>query len=272
MSRRITSGILVLVLVLLMFSSPAFASSGLLRVGSRGSAVVDLQKKLNALGYNVGKADGIFGSKTRSAVMAFQKANGLSADGIVGPATKAKLNGASTSSKPKTTKPTDAKEETSSRSKSTITQTLRQGSRGSQVKALQQLLNSLGYNAGKADGIFGSKTRSAVIAFQKANKLAADGIVGPATRSKLNSATAKSKSEDSKSKDAKSKDTKSNESKDDSKKNASTTSKPVITQTLRQGSRGSQVKALQQLLNSLGYNAGKADGIFGSKTRSAVIA
>ena len=41
---------------------------------------------------------------------------------------------------------------------STITQTLRQGSRGGQVKILQEKLNSLGFNAGKVDGSFGPKT------------------------------------------------------------------------------------------------------------------
>src|SRR5690606_21186177 len=99
MSRRMISGLLVLVMVLLVFSSQAFASSGLLKIGSRGNAVVELQNKLNALGYNAGKADGIFGSKTRSAVMAFQRANGLTVDGIVGPATWAKLNSSSTTEK-----------------------------------------------------------------------------------------------------------------------------------------------------------------------------
>ena len=46
---------------------------------------------LNALGYDCGSVDGIFGSKTKAAVMAFQKANGLGADGIVGPLTWGKL-------------------------------------------------------------------------------------------------------------------------------------------------------------------------------------
>ena len=46
---------------------------------------------LNALGYDCGSVDGIFGSKTKAAVLAFQKANGLGADGIVGPLTWGKL-------------------------------------------------------------------------------------------------------------------------------------------------------------------------------------
>lgn len=59
------------------------------------------------------------------------------------------------------------------------------GSRGDAVRKLQELLNALGYDCGSVDGIFGSKTKAAVLAFQKANGLAADGIVGPLTWGKL---------------------------------------------------------------------------------------
>lgn len=55
------------------------------------------------------------------------------------------------------------------------------GSSGIAVKNLQLILNSRGYNCGTADGIFGAKTKSAVIAFQKAKGLGADGIVGTKT-------------------------------------------------------------------------------------------
>ena len=55
------------------------------------------------------------------------------------------------------------------------------GSSGIAVKNLQLILNSRGYNCGTADGVFGAKTKSAVIAFQKAKGLGADGIVGTKT-------------------------------------------------------------------------------------------
>ena len=51
-----------------------------------GPDVTDLQTRLNALGYNVGTADGVFGTGTEAGVMAFQKAAGLTADGKFGPA------------------------------------------------------------------------------------------------------------------------------------------------------------------------------------------
>lgn len=55
-----------------------------LRRGSRGSEVTKLQQALNALGYDCGAADGIFGVKTEMAVRAFQQENGLAVDGIAG--------------------------------------------------------------------------------------------------------------------------------------------------------------------------------------------
>ena len=58
---------------------------------------------------------------------------------------------------------------------------LQKGDTGSAVKKLQILLNGLGYNCGTADGDFGTKTRNAVINFQKAYDLGADGIAGKDT-------------------------------------------------------------------------------------------
>ena len=64
-------------------------------------------------------------------------------------------------------------------------QTLRSGSRGTQVKVLQWLLSQNGYSAGSVDGIFGANTLKAVKAYQAANGLAADGIAGKNTWGKL---------------------------------------------------------------------------------------
>lgn len=63
-----------------------------LKVGCKGEDVQWLQWKLNKVGFNCGSVDGDFGAGTKSAVMKFQKANGLIADGIVGANTKAKLS------------------------------------------------------------------------------------------------------------------------------------------------------------------------------------
>ena len=63
--------------------------------------------------------------------------------------------------------------------------TLTQGSRGQEVIKLQQALKDKGYNV-TVDGIYGAKTREAVIQFQKDNNLTADGIAGAKTLAKLN--------------------------------------------------------------------------------------
>lgn len=62
---------------------------------------------------------------------------------------------------------------------------LKKGSTGSDVRELQTKLNSLGFNCGKVDGIFGTKTVAAVKRFQQTYKLAVDGIVGKNTFKKL---------------------------------------------------------------------------------------
>ena len=66
-----------------------------LREGASGPEVLALQHRLTVLGYWLNLADGHFGSSTTHAVVAFQKAEGISRDGIVGPATDAALASAS---------------------------------------------------------------------------------------------------------------------------------------------------------------------------------
>ena len=65
---------------------------GLVKNGSKGNNVKELQEALNKLGYNVGKADGIAGNKTITQIKQLQKDNGLVADGIAGQATYNKIN------------------------------------------------------------------------------------------------------------------------------------------------------------------------------------
>ena len=62
-----------------------------LRTGMTGQSVKDLQSRLYTLGYYSGEIDGQFGPGTKEAVLAFQRRNGLGADGIVGTETKEKL-------------------------------------------------------------------------------------------------------------------------------------------------------------------------------------
>ena len=63
-----------------------------LRPGDSGSSVTSLQQALDQLGYDVGTADGNYGPATTAAVAAFQKAQGLTEDGIAGPTTLTAIN------------------------------------------------------------------------------------------------------------------------------------------------------------------------------------
>ena len=65
--------------------------SALSKMGSRGSEVKNIQTRLKKWGYYTGSIDGIYGTATKNAVTKFQKKNGLTADGIAGPATLAKI-------------------------------------------------------------------------------------------------------------------------------------------------------------------------------------
>jgi peptidoglycan hydrolase-like protein with peptidoglycan-binding domain len=119
--------------------------------GNRGVDVRAIQYLLQARGQSV-TADGVFGSGTTTAVKNFQSSRGLTADGIVGPATWGAL-----------------------------IITVQQGASGPAVKALQTQLNAKRRLSLAVDGIFGSGTHSAVVAFQQHAGITADGIVGPTT-------------------------------------------------------------------------------------------
>jgi peptidoglycan hydrolase-like protein with peptidoglycan-binding domain len=198
------------------------APSVTLRQGSKGDEVVKLQSCLNYI-MNAGlTVDGVFGAKTLAAVKNFQSKYGLSVDGVVGPATISKMNALLANSTTVTT---------------TTTSTLRQGSTGSEVSKLQRCLNYIMGSGLSVDGKFGANTFTAVQNFQRSYGLSVDGVVGPATRSKINTAI------------------------------------PYLyisSATMRQGSSGSEVIKLQKYLNCI-MNAGlTVDGKFGAKTLAAV--
>ena len=63
------------------------APAAVLKQGAKGGEVKEVQRRLKQWGYYTGAVDGVFGPSTRAAVIAFQKKNGLTADGVVGKAT-----------------------------------------------------------------------------------------------------------------------------------------------------------------------------------------
>jgi peptidoglycan DL-endopeptidase CwlO len=128
-------------------ASPATAGAALLRMHSRGPAVVAAQQALGVT------PDGEFGPVTRGAVRAFQAAHGLAVDGIIGPVTAAALGlgggGTGTAAGPAPAAAT--------------------------TRAVQAKLGLA------VDGVYGPVTRAAVIAFQRTHGLEVDGVVGPQT-------------------------------------------------------------------------------------------
>lgn len=134
----------------------------LYRVGDRGPAVRDIQDRLAALSFDPG-ADprAVFGDGTQEAVLQFQRAKGLDADGIVGPITWRALY------------------EAGYRLGDRILFMRRPMMRGEDVAELQSRLSSLGFDTGKVDGIFGPDTERAVIDFQHNRRLVEDGKMGP---------------------------------------------------------------------------------------------
>ena len=84
----------------------------------------------------------------------------------------------------------DAPEDAENPGGSETRRTLRPGMNGEDVRSAQRMLIALGYDAGAtgADGLYGSATRAAAAAFQRANGLKEDGMIGPATWQMLDAA------------------------------------------------------------------------------------
>jgi len=218
---------------------------GTLTVGSRGDGVLLMQNYLNAIAEEYPAipaivADGIFGQNTRTAVIAFQTQFGLTPDGIIGSITWNEIISVY-NSLPVTGLPQYPGTP------------LRVGSRGESVTFMQGCLNAISkilptIPTLRADGIFGTGTQSAVIAFQKLFGLTADGVIGPATWEKIVSVY--------------------NDLPD--------IAAPAFPGTaLRVGSSGNDVILIQKYLNVVGQQYPSipplsADGIFGRATESAV--
>lgn len=79
---------MILIFSLLLCS---ISASALSKIGSRGTEVRNIQTRLKNWGYYTGSVDGIYGTQTKNAVISFQRKNGLTADGVAGPLTLAKI-------------------------------------------------------------------------------------------------------------------------------------------------------------------------------------
>lgn len=164
-----------------------------LKSGSTGSDVRALQQKLRDIGYTSVSVNGTYDSKTLAAVRDFQKKNGLSSDGVAGPLTQAALYGTASgggsssggASSGNNNSGTGGDDKPADAAPPSIYRTLKVGSSGEDVRALQQKLKDLGIYSGSVTGTFGTLTENAVRAFQKAHGLKVDGIAGPGTQAKV---------------------------------------------------------------------------------------
>ena len=215
-------------------ASAANSDTTYIRENSSGATVSKVQTELKALGYYSGKVTGNAGPKTVAAIKSFQGKNGLTADGIAGPQTIAKIDAAY-----------EAKGGSSSGSGSSASG-LKLNSKGTDVRNLQQDLTTLGYYWAKITGNFGEKTEAAVKRFQEENGLTADGVAGTKTLNAIAAAVAR--------------------------KGGTPASGGNAGTTLKLNSQGTKVSQLQTDLKQLGYYYAKITGNFGAKTEAAVKA
>jgi peptidoglycan hydrolase-like protein with peptidoglycan-binding domain len=131
----------------------------LLRRGSSGTAVRQLQEALKEAGHDPGPIDGEFGPATEAAVRAFQQEKEIAVDGVVGAITWLNIDEDAVFSHP----------------------VVRRGSKGLAVRRVQKRLTLAGYDTGGVDGIFGAGTEAGVKALQRDSSLTQDGVVGAQT-------------------------------------------------------------------------------------------
>lgn len=215
-------------------ASAANSDTTYIRENSSGATVSKVQTELKALGYYYGQITGNAGPKTVAAIKSFQGKNGLTADGIAGPQTIAKIDAAY-----------EAKGGSSSGSGSSASG-LKLNSKGTDVRNLQQDLTTLGYYWAEITGNFGAKTETAVKRFQEENGLTADGVAGTKTLNAIAAAVAR--------------------------KGGTPASGGNAGTTLKLNSQGTKVSQLQTDLKQLGYYYAEITGNFGEKTEAAVKA
>jgi peptidoglycan hydrolase-like protein with peptidoglycan-binding domain len=157
-----------------------------LKDGSRGPAVVELQRFLNdtmKLGLVL---DGVLGPKTIAVIKKWQSDRGLVPDGLIGNKTKAMMNAIATGTNPSTGSTGSPQAGSGPLAYNLGIVTLRDGSRGEAVKELQRFLNDKLKLGLVVDGKLGPKTIAVIKKWQRDHKLVVDGLVGNKTKAMMN--------------------------------------------------------------------------------------
>jgi len=144
--------------------------------GDKGPSVAKLNELLGQTEFKDVDAGSVFGAKTEAAVRFYQTSRKLEVDGTVGLQTWTALLNDMPALEEK--QPSPFKIEAQS---APDRPTVKRGSKGPVVEELQRRLADEGFDPGPIDGSIGSGTTAALIAFQKANGLKADGVCGPKT-------------------------------------------------------------------------------------------
>ncbi len=223
----------------------------LLGPGQKNRRTLEAERRLDRLGYDVGKVDGVYDRDTGRAMQAFRRDQGKKAGSLLmGKPTERELRdeSAALSHDPRRARVKASAERRRADRQVAAAATKRhadgtvglgEGSpRSKVVKTVQQHLKAAGYDPQRTDGRFDERTRGALEAFQRRSGLPETGRVDGRTWNKL--------------------------------KNATMESKGAFDPTQREGERSDAVRASEKLLKKLGYNPGKVDGLYTEATQRAV--
>jgi peptidoglycan hydrolase-like protein with peptidoglycan-binding domain len=208
------------------------------RLGITAAQRVSVQRELTLLGHRTYGTDGIWGRNTRSAISSWQRDRGDKVTGYVTGEQLRLLSRGTAVAPPTQDPPSDSLTAAQTEATLRLTRTQR--------ITIQRQLTAIGYDAGVADGLWGSRTRAAISAWQRANRGAQTGYVTESQVKLIASqaGTAATAPDDG-------------------------ASGPALEESLLELTRAERGD-LQRRLGRLGYNSLPTDGIFSSETRRAI--
>ncbi len=222
-------------------------------VGQKSGSIKTIEQRLRALGYDVGKVDGVYGRDTAAAVKAFRADQKELKDGrgflakTSRQVLKREVNALRHAPERRRLAPTKsqvradvATAKAAAKLHADGSVGVGEGARGGAVKNIQRHLAAAGFSPKHGNGVFDERTEGALKAFQRHSGLQATGRVDAQTWKALQKSFILSK-------------------------------KPASPAQAR-GERSGAVKATEKLLRSAGYNPGKVDGLFDRRTEKAVRA